>query len=49
MFWLKKKKWSAIICVLIALVGTSSTAFYIWAGGPEKSVKQIRKIQRSIE
>lgn len=49
MFWLKKKKWSAFICLMLVLVGTLATGFYWWAGGPEKSVKQIRKIHRSIE
>jgi hypothetical protein len=49
MFWLKKKKWSAFFCLLFALVGASAAGFYWWAGGPEKSVKQIRKIHRVIE
>jgi hypothetical protein len=49
LFWLKKKKLSAFFCFLLATIGTLSVAFYWWAGGPEKSVKEIRKIHRSLQ
>jgi hypothetical protein len=44
LFWLKRKKASAIFCLSIALVGFLATGFYVWAGGPEKSVKFIKKV-----
>lgn len=43
MFWLKKKKRSAVLCVMLAMFGFASTSFYVWAGGPEKSVKVLKK------
>jgi hypothetical protein len=46
MFWLKKKKKSAYFCAMLILIGALSTSFYIWAGGPEKSVKIIKKWHR---
>lgn len=46
MFWLKKKKKLALIFIFIALFGLVSTSFYIWAGGPERTVKIIKKIHR---
>ena len=48
LFWLKKKKASASICVSIALIGLAAISFYVWAGGPEKSVKVIKKIHRDM-
>ena len=48
LFWLKKKKASASICISIAFIGLVSISFYIWAGGPEKSVKVIKKIHRDM-
>lgn len=43
MFWLKKKKRSAALCVIIAIFSLSANLFYMWAGGPEKSVKYLKK------
>jgi hypothetical protein len=48
-FWLKKKKYSALMCLMIAVIGLSSTSFYVWAGGPEKSVKRIIKFHRNFD
>jgi hypothetical protein len=45
-FWLKKKKKTATMCLSIALIGLSCNIFYIWAGGPEKTVKIIKKTHR---
>jgi hypothetical protein len=45
-FWIKKKKKSAYFCLLIAFLGLISVSFYYWAGGPEKSVKVIKKMHR---
>jgi NADPH-dependent ferric siderophore reductase len=46
LFWLKKKKRSAFICLFLAFLGLSAISFYYWAGGPEKSVKIIRTTLR---
>jgi hypothetical protein len=46
LFWLRKKKKSATLCLMLALVGLMATSFYVWAGGPEKSVKFIKKMHR---
>lgn len=48
MFWLKKKKKSAMAFLFLAMIGFMSTTFYIWSGGPEKAVKNIKKIHREI-
>jgi hypothetical protein len=44
MFWLKKKKKSATICLMLGILGLMAISFYVWAGGPEKSVKVVKKI-----
>jgi hypothetical protein len=49
LFWLKKKRKSALLCVMIALISLSSASFYYWAGGPEKSVKVLKKLRRDME
>lgn len=46
MFWLKKKKKSASFSLMIALIGFMSISFYVWAGGPEKSVSFLKKMHR---
>jgi hypothetical protein len=46
-FWLRKKKKGAIFCLFLALIGAGATGFYYWAGGPEKSVKFLKKIHRN--
>ena len=46
LFWLRKKKGTVVLCLMIALVGLMAISFYIWAGGPEKSVKILKKIHR---
>jgi hypothetical protein len=48
-FWLKKKKKSAYVCVMAALIGFLFLGFYIWAGGPNKSVKILKKMHRDYE
>jgi len=48
LFWLKKKKASFTLCLIVMLIGCFSTGFYIWAGGPEKSVKVIKKMHRDL-
>jgi len=48
LFWLKRKKASVSICLSFVLIGLLATGFYVWAGGPEKSVKVIKKIQRNL-
>jgi hypothetical protein len=45
-FWLKRKKSTVVFCLMIALIGLISTSFYVWAGGPEKSVKVLKKMHR---
>lgn len=49
LFWLKKKKSGAILGVMVALIGLSVTVFYVWAGGPEKSVKVIKNLQQNFK
>lgn len=49
MFWLKKKKKSAMLCLMIGLIALSSVSFYYWAGGPEKSVKILKKMRRDSQ
>jgi hypothetical protein len=46
MFWLRKKKMTAMACLMLALIAMSSVTFYYWAGGPEKSVNVIKKMRR---
>lgn len=46
MYWLRKKKKAAILCLMLALIGTATCGFYFWQGGPEKSVKFIKKLHR---
>jgi hypothetical protein len=46
LFWLKKKKKTATFCLMIALIGAGCNGFYIWSGGPEKSVKILKKLHR---
>jgi NADPH-dependent ferric siderophore reductase len=48
LFWLKKKKASASICLTIALFGLLSTGFYVWVGGPNKAVKFIRQTYQEL-
>jgi nicotinamide riboside transporter PnuC len=47
LFWLKQKKTSVVLCLMIALMGFLATGFYVWAGGPEKTVKIIKKMHRN--
>ncbi len=44
LFWIRKKKATFFVCLIFAFIGIFSNCFYIWAGGPEKSVKIIKKI-----
>jgi hypothetical protein len=45
-FWLRKKKSTAVFCLMLVFLGALSTGFYVWAGGPEKSVKILKKLHR---
>ncbi len=45
--WLKKKKKSAVMCVMLAMIGVGAVGFYYWAGGPEKSVKYLKMMHRN--
>lgn len=47
LFWLKKKKATVMLCMLLLLFGSICNCFYIWAGGPEKSVRVVRDWHRS--
>jgi hypothetical protein len=49
MFWLRKKKKSAFIYLTLAIIGLSTSSFYFWAGGPEKSVKMVKKFYRDYK
>jgi nicotinamide riboside transporter PnuC len=49
LFWLRKKKASVLLCLSIAMVGALATGFYVWAGGPQKSVKIIKKLHRDYK
>jgi nucleoside recognition membrane protein YjiH len=42
LFWLRKKKSTVVVCLIIAFIGFMATTFYVWAGGPEKTVKIIK-------
>ncbi|MFP5387251.1 MAG: hypothetical protein ACLGHN_14330 [Bacteriovoracia bacterium] len=42
LFWLRKKKATVAFCLIIAFIGLMATSFYVWAGGPEKTVKIIK-------
>ena len=46
LFWLRKKKSTVVFCLILVSIGMFATGFYVWAGGPEKSVKVIKKIHR---
>ncbi|HLW58267.1 MAG TPA: hypothetical protein VKY27_12820 [Bacteriovoracaceae bacterium] len=46
LFWLRKKKKLASFCVFLCILGVVFNVFYIYSGGPEKSVKSVKKIQR---
>lgn len=46
LFWLRKKKSTVVFCLIIAFIGFAAISFYVWAGGPEKSVKFIKKMHR---
>jgi hypothetical protein len=43
MFWLRKKMATVTMCMILVLIGLSSISYYVWAGGPEKSVKIIKQ------
>ncbi len=49
LFWLRKKKRSAMMCLFIAMIGFMATTYYVWAGGPERAVKIFIQTQRSFE
>jgi hypothetical protein len=43
-FWKRKKRATFKFFLSFAFIGILSLTFYIWAGGPEKSVKVLKKI-----
>jgi hypothetical protein len=48
-FWLKKKRKTAYGFVMMALIGFLSISFYMWAGGPNKAVKILKKMHRDYQ
>ena len=42
-FWLKKKKRRAYTCLIFFMLGLFAVSFYAYAGGPEKTVRTIKK------
>ena len=44
--WLRKKVKAAMLALCFAIFGFSMTSFYFWAGGPDKSVAFVKKMQR---
>ena len=49
MSWLKKKKKLAYIVLMHAFIGFVAISFYVWAGGPSKSVKILKKMHRDYQ
>lgn len=49
LFWLRKKKKWALLCLFLCLSGLLFNIFYIHVGGPEKSVKSIKHFQQGLE
>jgi hypothetical protein len=49
LFWLRKKKRTAFLYMMMFLIGALSTSFYYWVGGPEKSVSYLKKIHREYK
>jgi hypothetical protein len=47
LFWLRKKKRAAFIYFMLFIICMSSSGFYFWAGGPENSVRIIKKFYRN--
>jgi hypothetical protein len=47
-YWLRKKKKASSIYLTLAFLGVLATSFYIWAGGPEKSVGVVKKLYRDM-
>ncbi len=49
LYWLRKKKANTFFCLALVFIGASANLFYVWAGGPDKSVKVIRKMHRDYK
>lgn len=49
LFWLRKKKKLALFCLLLCFLGLGCNVFYIYAGGPEHSVKIIKRMTQSLK
>ena len=49
LFWLKRRKAAVALCLIIAFIGLVSTSFYIWTGGPEKSVRYLKTLHRNSQ
>lgn len=49
LFWLKKKKKTSTFCLMLAAIAFAACVFYFWQGGPEKSVKYIKKMHRDFQ
>jgi len=49
LFWLKKKKATVAMCLILLMFGSICNCFYIYAGGPEKSVRIIRQWQNHYD
>jgi hypothetical protein len=48
-FWLKRKRHKVKVCGVFALLAIVALVWYYQAGGPEKAVRKLIKLQRSYE
>ena len=46
LFWIRKKTKFIVLSITLAFISLSAVGFYYWAGGPEKSVKRVKKTVR---
>lgn len=49
LLWLRKKKTSARFCLLFMVVPILALGWYYYAGGPDKAVRKLIKLQHSVE
>ncbi len=48
-FWLRKKRLNVKICLIFILIAVTALGWYYYAGGPEKAVRKLMKLQRSYD
>lgn len=48
-FWLKRKRHKVKVCVVCALLAIVALVWYYDAGGPEKAVRKLIKLQHYYE